>query len=587
MAELTAPLFAIDPATPRQPLPGNEGIHARPLQMPSGPPELPESIALGIITPALAKTPDKGDSTLPADLTRLALLLGNQLPDKDFVAADMVRDCFAEFGSSNIRSRALLAVATRLAQGFGSPDRLPLATARAWRMLDPETFEDEMADQLTAIGHFITNWQKSQQTFLVLEFPEIELIEYLFESMNPARHAPQMMEVLNFKVLSNRRQGILRRIPHRVRKAVQDMGGRGPQAVEVIRTSLDFLDQVVTSHGFTPIVDTAAAMREEVAKLLEKMQPALPAPAGEDLGQALGRITPVKIPASELADQAIAAAKTATPTPAAAPPQAARPSPPPPSAATQPSAVPARMPPRRPMIPGPRLSAAARPLAVPAGIGIAPRLPASTRIGTTGRPVLTPGQRPPLPAVAMGPMPVLVTAALPPPAAAETGAKPANALSGRIALPRPGAAPAGTAASEARGTVTALTVVPKTRRPPITQAIKRQSVLKVLRGEPAATVAATLGIRESKLDEWVDAFIAAGAGALSAPKTRKKAAREPEPLSAELLRAKLAEVLATAQMIERAMEAQIQTQPRRPVLLPPPVADKATGHAGRRPRKKG
>lgn len=611
-AEATAPIFALDPATANQNRQRNEGFHSAPAKAPSGPPELPESVALDIINPALAKTPNKGDPSLPKDLTRLALLLGSPPPDKDFIAADLVRDCFAEYGSSGIRSRALLAVATHLAQTFGSPNRLPLATARAWRMLDSTTFEDEISEQLGAIGHFIANWQKSQQTFLVLEFGEIELIEFLFEALHPSHHAQRMMEVLNFKVLSNRRQGILRRIPHRVRKAVQDLGGRGQEAQDLVASTLAFLDLVATTHGYPPIVEAASAMREELAKLLEKVQPppALPGPAaGDGQGQALARITPVKMPASELADQAIAASRAAMAEAAQQRPQAplqpqAKPAAPIVTVADRESVPIPRQSGRRAIASGPRFSAATRPLKVPAGIGIAPRLPAPAGIGTAGRPILTPGQRPPLPAIAMGPMPILVGTGLLLPPPAET-AKPANSLSGRIALPRPGTQSAPQTASvakpplasrptagfpadgppETRGTVTALTVVPRTKRLPITQAIKRQSVLKVLKGESTASVAAALGIREAKLDEWVDAFITAGAGALSAPKRKAKPAREAEPLSAELLRTKLAEVLATAQLIERAMEAQLQ--PRRPVLLPPPTAEAGTTHPARRPRKKG
>ncbi|EME71265.1 hypothetical protein H261_04328, partial [Paramagnetospirillum caucaseum] len=109
--------------------------------------------------------------------------------------------------------------------------------------------------------------------------------------------------------------------------------------------------------------------------------------------------------------------------------------------------------------------------------------------------------------------------------------------------------------------VTKLTMVQK-RRLPITQALKRQSVMRVLRGEDADAVALAIGISRAKLDDWVDKFIAAGAGALSTSRKRKS-----EELTVDTLRAKLAEVLATAQLIEQVMEASL---PRRPMMLAAP-----------------
>ena len=192
-------------------------------------------------------------------------------------------------------------------------------------------------------------------------------------------------------------------------------------------------------------------------------------------------------------------------------------------------------------------------------------------------PLPVPAAAPPAAAPSAPVFPIATGRIAIPPAAGRpvTGVIAPPTATGRIVIPPP-------APAEAKTSVTALTVVPKSKRAPITQAIKRQSVLKVLRGESTAAVAASLGLRVSKLDEWVDAFITAGAGALSpAPrKTRSRKSVDESPLSVEMLRAKLTEVLATAQLIERAMDAQIQ--PRRPVLLPPPGSNGAG-----RPHKKG
>ncbi|EME67643.1 hypothetical protein H261_22493, partial [Paramagnetospirillum caucaseum] len=330
---------------------------------PAGP-VMAEDKARAIIGAALAGLPDKGDPTLPEDLAALATLLSDPPPTDDFKASDLVRDCFAPQGAVGLQSRALLGVALRLGGEFGQPTRLPLAADRAWRMLDPITFEDEMAGQLEAIRTFIGDWQKTQQSFLVLEFAEIDLIEWLFESLPPGRHSDLLFEMMNFKVLSNRRQGILRRIPHRVRKFVKDSGG-GHDAVLYAAGTRAYLKRIVTTHGFTPIVETATICLEEVEKVFEKLKPpALPGEGGE--GQALARITPVKMPASELAEKAIAAAHG----PAAAP---AAPAPSAPPVAPQPLAV-QPLPPRPPAPsatlagPGPASGPGA-----PAGGGYPPR----------------------------------------------------------------------------------------------------------------------------------------------------------------------------------------------------------------------
>lgn len=157
------------------------------------------------------------------------------------------------------------------------------------------------------------------------------------------------------------------------------------------------------------------------------------------------------------------------------------------------------------------------------------------RIGQPGKPAAAP---PPAPA----PTPIAVAA----PSAAKAPAAHADAVPAPLA-----------------DNVAKLTVVPK-RRLPITQALKRQTVMRVLRGEDVEQVAQSIGISRTKLDDWVDKFVAAGAGALTAGRRRKA-----EELTVDTLRAKLAEVLATAQLIEQVMESSL---PRRPLMLPPPAA---------------
>lgn len=565
--------------------------------------ELASVEQMAIITAALARVPAKGDDTLPPDTATLGRLLAIPGPDNDFAASDMVRDCFGALGAGAGQSRIALATACHLATGFGLPSRLPLATNRAWRLLDPAIFEDEMADRLAVISQFIGDWHRTQQSFLCLEFGEIDLIEFLFESPHPGRHAAIMTEVMSFKALSNRRQGILRRIPHRVRKAAQ----QGPDALDYIEATRKFLDGIANSHGYAPIIEAAAASLDEIDKLLEKMRPppanaADSAPAGGP--QELARITPIKMPASELARPPVAqpnqparplpAQIQAAPLPPRALPAApsdvaAAPLPPqaPPRETPTMLGAPALVPPpgsRRP--PAVLYGVPPRPFRVKAPLSVSSDVSMPTRFSAVTSPKAL-GSPAPIPRI--GP----TAPSLPPPAA--SAPKATGALTGRITppmatgratppppQPRMVAAPAAPPPSpvlEAKASVTTLTVVPKApkRRLPITKANKRHAVLRTLRGESAESVAASLGISAAKLEEWVDSFVTAGAEALAPP--RRKAPQA--PLSVDDLRVNLAEVLATAQMIERAMDTQM---PRRPVLLPPPEPNAGSG--GKRPRKK-
>ncbi|TAN79406.1 MAG: hypothetical protein EPN20_00480, partial [Magnetospirillum sp.] len=82
-----------------------------------------------------AATPDGvGTLDLPENLESLARLL--LTPPDDFAAQDLLHDCWPR-GSASITSRALLAVAVNLSRNFGLPGKLPMAAAKAWRMLDP------------------------------------------------------------------------------------------------------------------------------------------------------------------------------------------------------------------------------------------------------------------------------------------------------------------------------------------------------------------------------------------------------------------------------------------------------------------
>ncbi len=236
--------------------------------------------------------PRFGDTTLPEDQQALEGLLADPPPATDFIALDLLS---AAWGKAMVHSssRGLLAAAYNLTRNFGLPGKLPMASSRAWRMLDVPTFRGEMANQLRGLGQFIADWQKTQRNFLILEFGEIELIEHLFEALDPAEDQDLMAGVMNFKVLSNRRMGLLRRIPARLRKQVQSMLPAGHQdALVILAHYKALLERVADPNGFAPIIDTATKGIEEIEKLMKlaaaASAPQIPGPPGG--GQSLGRI---------------------------------------------------------------------------------------------------------------------------------------------------------------------------------------------------------------------------------------------------------------------------------------------------------
>lgn len=237
----------------------------------------------------------RGDGTLPERVEVLESLLADPPPANDFIALDLLAECWGK-GAHAIPSRALLAVAQNLSRNFGLPGKLPMASSKAWKMLDCEVFQEELAHRLIAIGAFISDWQRTQRTFLILEFGEIELVEHLFEALRPADYLDLLADVMNFKVLSNRRMGLLRRIPNRVRKQVQPMlPDRADEALVLLAHTKALLEQLADPNGFTPIIDAATKALDEIEKLMKlaaaaAAPPQLPGPPGAGGGMALGRI---------------------------------------------------------------------------------------------------------------------------------------------------------------------------------------------------------------------------------------------------------------------------------------------------------
>lgn len=207
--------------------------------------------------------------------TALAMLLSSPLPVDDLAALDMLYECWPR-QTTKSRDPQLLAVAKNLSSGFGLPDRVPMASSRAWRMVDPHVFADDLADQLALIIEFIANWQKISAEFLILEFGEIDLIEYLFESLDINRFATLLAAVMNFKVLSVRRAGLLRRIPPRVERQLVPLieGGRPDLAVAELDKVRQFLETFIDPYGFAPIVEAAKSASARIGRDIEVLQKA-------------------------------------------------------------------------------------------------------------------------------------------------------------------------------------------------------------------------------------------------------------------------------------------------------------------------
>lgn len=248
------------------------------------PPPFDPEAALARLHSALRQLPERGEVVIPGHLHSLDRLLSDPPPALDFEAADLLHDCFPR-GTRHSANRVLLAVARNLTRHFGRPGRLPMTSGKAWSMLNPAVFGDQMAAQLAEISDFILAWQAREKSFLILEFAEVELIEYLFEHLHPRRHGVLLIRVMDFKVLSTRRAGLLRRIPARVRRFVQHTAGADPKVpLTYARETAHLLDLMEKRVTFRPVAEAAATARAEVDKIIEQLAPAagapLPPPAG-------------------------------------------------------------------------------------------------------------------------------------------------------------------------------------------------------------------------------------------------------------------------------------------------------------------
>ena len=270
---------------------GLRGLYAR-VGMPSllvNPKGLP-ALPLHDAPPAVI-----GDAAVPADVVARAahdpgsvaayLEHTNSLSDLD--ALDLVQIAFPR-STRRSHHAAGLAIARVATQPFGTENRLPLTALYAWSMLDHVQFGDAFAAQFSAISAFVLNWQTDERDFLVLDPSEIALIELLFEGLHPRKHGLLAAKVMDFKVLSNRRMGLVRRFPTRVERMLD--AATSPESTEAAigyaKDCLALLDHMARPEGFTPIIEEAKLAAAKIVKAIQKTMasqppvlPALPAPA--------------------------------------------------------------------------------------------------------------------------------------------------------------------------------------------------------------------------------------------------------------------------------------------------------------------
>jgi len=167
---------------------------------------------------------------------------------------------------------ALLAIAETLVRHFSTPDRRPLACTKAWTMLDPVIYERWIAKRLHALTEQILSWQRTKTAFVELQAAEIDLIEYFFEALPPGNYNEVLAPVMDLKVLSNRRLGLVRRLAYRVRQKLQtELGKDKDGVVKYLEGCVMLLDRVIKAGGYKPIIELSIATHEQLSQIHTKL----------------------------------------------------------------------------------------------------------------------------------------------------------------------------------------------------------------------------------------------------------------------------------------------------------------------------
>ena len=187
--------------------------------------------------------------------------------------------------TENCNDEALRLIANRLVRFLGKPERRALTCRRAWQMLDKRQMEQAIADHLRRVVETVTEWQRTHSLFFELGSAEVDVVEGFFEALPPARHRDLLADVMNLKVLSNRRMGLLRRLAMHARQQIpRDIERDRPGLLTYLQACIDLFSQIIDRGGYKPIIEQASQLREQLTAIHERiLNPPPPAPPGKAL----------------------------------------------------------------------------------------------------------------------------------------------------------------------------------------------------------------------------------------------------------------------------------------------------------------
>ena len=223
-----------------------------------------------LIDKALAEIPEIGELILPDNVSALATLLSPAAKLNDLSALDLLYS-ITPANTRQSNNRVLVAIAQAMSARFGQDNRLPLTTLRVWGMLNAETFTDEFAKQFSTTSTFILNWHIDHDDFLHLDPSEMALLEFMFESLHPRKQGVLAAKVMDFRVLGNRRMGLLRRMPNRIENMFRNTAGDPQEIIQYSKDCLALLDHIARPGAFAPIIEEAKVSAAKIVKTIQRV----------------------------------------------------------------------------------------------------------------------------------------------------------------------------------------------------------------------------------------------------------------------------------------------------------------------------
>jgi hypothetical protein len=206
--------------------------------------------------------------------SRLGALIEGRLPENDEKTLDELIALRGRKRSQDPDPK-LAAIALKLASLTGTNAGRPLAALHAWKILDSESAAEAAKEAFETIVAFTEKWKETGKGFLILENAEIDLIELLFETLDPERDAELMLKAMNFKFLSGRRLGLVRRIAARLRSTARSTCDR-EKLLAAANVTSKFLATVENEKGiWQPIVIEAAKANEICRGIAERIEASL------------------------------------------------------------------------------------------------------------------------------------------------------------------------------------------------------------------------------------------------------------------------------------------------------------------------